>query len=144
MTDRHKHERSIHVDAAVEDVFRHVEDPAHFVAALAPGHHATLGAVNRTADGSVSSFEFRYREVGRERTALVTREEYVPHRRLVNRTDVGPVHVFTVEPDGTGTTLTYGWDAPRWMKALDAIFVHSDRDVERALAFYKGEIEASG
>jgi hypothetical protein len=29
------------------------------------------------------------------------------------------------------------------MKALDAIFVHSDRDVERARAFDKGEIEAS-
>lgn len=40
------------------------------------------------------------------------------------------------------TTLTYGWGASQRMKVLDALFVHSDRDAENALATFKREIEA--
>lgn len=52
------------------------------------------------------------------------------------------MHILTVEPDATGTTLTYGWGASQLMKMLDALFVHSDRDAENALATFKREIEA--
>ena len=52
------------------------------------------------------------------------------------------MHLLTVEPDATGTTLTYGWGASQRMKVLDALFVHSDRDAENALATFKREIKA--
>lgn len=63
--------------------------------------------------------------------------------RLVDRTSAGPVRILSVEPDGAGTTLTYAWDAPMWIKVLDAIFSHSDDDVEDSLVFFKHEIEGS-
>lgn len=41
------------------------------------------------------------------------------------------MHILTVEPDATGTTLTYGWGASQLMKMLDALFAHSDRTAEK-------------
>jgi uncharacterized protein YndB with AHSA1/START domain len=137
-----KHERSIHIDAPADRVFHYLEDPAHIIAAMAENHHATPGTVTRTADGAVDRYECHFHEAGRRRTTVLTREEHVPHRRIVDRADAGPVHIFTLEPDDSGTTLRYGWDAPRFLKVLDALFAHSDRDCERALRIYKREIEA--
>lgn len=73
-----KHTRSIHIDAAVEDVFHYVEDPAHFVAAMPPDHHASVGAVNRSAEGVVTTYEILYLELGRHRTTVVTRGNVWP------------------------------------------------------------------
>jgi hypothetical protein len=139
-----KHRRSIHIEAPVEAVFEYVENPGHIVAAMPEDHNATLGAVNRSADGAVETYEILYRELGRNRTTLVTREEFVANERLVDRTSVGPVRILEVEADDNGTTLTYAWDAPTWIKVLDAVFSHSDKDVERSLATFKHEIEALG
>lgn len=46
-----KHTRTIHSDAAGEDVFRYVENPAHFLAALRAHHHAPVAVVNQSAEG---------------------------------------------------------------------------------------------
>lgn len=137
-----KHTRSIHIDAAVNDVFRYLEDPAHFVAAMAANHHAAVGSVNQSSEGVVTSYEILYRELGRNRTTVVNREEYVANERIVDHAAAGPVHILRLEPDATGTTLTYAWDGPKLMKVLDALFGHSDRDVESALATFKCEVEA--
>ena len=137
-----KHRRHIHIDAPVADVFGYVESPDHIVATMPADHHATLGAVNRSADGEVVTYEIHFRELGRSRTTLVSREEFVANEGFVDRASAGPVRMFEVEADATGTTLTYAWDAPTWVKVLDAVFSHSDKDVERALATFKREIEA--
>lgn len=50
--------------------------------------------------------------------------------------------MLTVEPDATGTTLTYACDASKLTKLLDALFVHSDKDAENALARFMREVEA--
>jgi hypothetical protein len=72
----------------------------------------------------------------------VQAEQWVPNRRIAYHAAAGPVHVFTLEPDARGTTPSYGWDGPRLLKVLDAIFAHTDKDVERMLAIHKREIEA--
>ncbi|WP_278236851.1 hypothetical protein [Isoptericola sp. AK164] len=72
----------------------------------------------------------------------LTREEYVVGERIVDHAGAGPIHMLSFEPEGTGTRLTYAWDAPRWLKALDALFVHSDKDVRNALETFQREIEA--
>jgi len=137
-----KHTRRIHIDAAAEDVFYYVEDPAHFVAAMPADHHASVGAVNRSAEGVVTTYEILYRELGRNRTTVVTRGECVANERIVDRASAGPVHMLTLQPDATGTTLTYAWDAPKLLKMLDVLFGHSDKDAENALATFKREVEA--
>ncbi len=137
-----KHMRSIHIDAPVETVFRHIEDPAHFIAAMAASHHARLGGVDRTPEGVVTHYQCIYRELGHEMKAIFTRDQYVVNERIVDRSSAGPIHMLAVETDPTGTTLSYAWEAPRWMKMLDALLAHSDKDVENALTFFKHEVEA--
>jgi hypothetical protein len=90
----------------------------------------------------VTTYECKYRELGMHLTAVFTREEYVINGRIVDHSSAGPVFTLTVEPDATGTTLTFAWDAPTLMKMLDAVFVHSDKDIESALATFKREVEA--
>jgi len=137
-----KHTHSIHIDAPVEKVFHYVEDPAHFVAAMPEENHSTVGAVHRTPEGAVSTYEIKYRELGMHLTAVVTREEYVVNERIVDHSSMGPIFTFSVEADDSGTTLTTSWDASTLMKMIDAVFFHGDKDIERALATYKLEVEA--
>jgi uncharacterized protein YndB with AHSA1/START domain len=137
-----RHQRSIHIDAPVEMVFDYLADPAHVVAGMAANHQASVKAVHRTQDGSVTSFDVKYRDMGRDKTMVMTPEQRVVNRRIAYHSSAGPVHVFTVEPDGEGTTLSYGWDGPKLLKMLDAALAHTDKDVERALAIHKQGIEA--
>jgi len=63
-----KHTHSIHIDAPVTRVFHYLEDPAHFIAAMpweSHGTHATVGAVQRTPEGVVISYENRFGENGK-------------------------------------------------------------------------------
>lgn len=39
--------------------------------------------------------------------------------------------------------MSYGWDGPKLLKTLDAMFAHTDKHVERALATHRQGIEAS-
>lgn len=137
-----KHTRSIHIDAPVENVFHYVEDPAHFVSWMPASAHATLGAVNRTPEGVVTTFEVKGSSLGMHFTAVFTREEYVVNQHIVDHSSQGPVFTHTVEPDATGTTLTTAWDSTRLDKALDAIWFHGDKRIEDAHATIKHEVEA--
>jgi Polyketide cyclase / dehydrase and lipid transport len=136
-----KHTHSIHIDAPVKKVFYYLEDPAHFIAGMpweSHGTHATAGAVHRTPEGVVASYE---NKLG-GKDYVFTREEYVVNERIVDHSSLGVVFTWTFEPDATGTTLTGTWDASTLMKLLDAVFFHSDKDAERAMATFKREVEA--
>ena len=140
-----KHTRSIHIDAPVEKVFHYLEDPGHLIAGMEEASHGTpptVGAVHRTPEGVVTTYECKYRELGMHLTATMTREEYVDNERIVERSSIGVFWTCSVEPDDTGTTLTVVWDASTLMKMLDAVFFHGDKDVERGLATFKREVEA--
>lgn len=137
-----KHTRSIHIDAPVEKVFHYLEDPEHFIAAMPDETHITVSAVNRTPEGAVTTYECKYRELGLHLTAVFTREEYVVNERIVDHSSMGPIFTFSVEADDSGTTLTSSWDASTLMKMLDAVFFHGDKDIERALATIKSEVQA--
>ncbi|WP_062526199.1 SRPBCC family protein [Demequina rhizosphaerae] len=137
-----KHHHVIGVDAPPGKVFAYAADPAHLIAAMPEANRPELVEVARTEDGVVKSFTVEYRSVGMHRRAVFTREEYVPGERIVDHSSVGPVFTYAVKPEGKGTTLSFDWDAARWLKALDAVFTHSDRDIDDALATYKREIEA--
>ena len=144
-----KHTRSIHIDAPVEKVFHYLEDPAHFIGAMPEESHGTpptVGAVHRTPEGVVTTYECKYRELGMHMTAVFTREEYVVNERIVDRSSTGPIWTWTVEPDGTGTTLTLAYEhsskIPLVGQGLDKVMWNGDKDLETMLAADKEAVEA--
>lgn len=109
------HKRSVHIDAPVEKVFDYVKDPHHFFEAFDDEwrRHMALADVNATPDIGVGS---TFRLMGRMFLLFhveweLTREEYVPHERIVDHATIGGMWSSTFEPDETGTTLSlaFGW-----------------------------------
>jgi hypothetical protein len=137
-----KHTHSIHIDAPVEKVFGYIEDPAHFLATFPANNQVTLESVNRNPDGTVATYEGRFRQAGLHFTVTYTREEYVPNERIVDRNSIGILFIWTVEADATGTTLTSGWDSSGLMKMLNAVFFHADKYGDEMVAKVKQAVEA--
>ena len=141
--------RSIHIDAPVEKVFAHVEEPAHYyeaMAATSPKDPPRLTDVDMKPGGVGST----YRWIGHLWWLLyvggtTTREEYVPNERIVDHSSTGPVFTFTVEPDASGTTLSLAvglsTKVPLLDKLEDAVFWNGDQDLDAMLNTLKKAIE---
>ncbi|WP_062380028.1 SRPBCC family protein [Demequina pelophila] len=139
-----KHHHVIGIDAPPGKVYAYVADPSHLVAAMPASNKAHLVSVDRTDDGRVAGFSVEFKMLpGVKRTAVFTREEDVPGRRIVDHNSLGVVFDYGIAPEAGGATLTFDWDGPRMMKALDAAFSHSDRDLDAILEDYKRAIEAT-
>jgi uncharacterized protein YndB with AHSA1/START domain len=143
------HKRSVHIDAPVEKVFDHVQDPRRFFEAFDEEwrRHMALAEVNSTPEGVGST----YRMMGRmflffHMEWLMTREEYVPNERIVDHANTGGVWTSTFEPDETGTTLTmaFGWSSkvPLVGDVLDRVGWNGDKDLDLMLANLKKAIES--
>ena len=137
-----KHTRSIHIDAPVEKVFGYIEDPANFLAAMPEKNQATLESVNRNPDGTVATYEGRFRQAVMHFSVTYTREEYVPNERIVDRNSIGVVFIWTVEADAAGTTLALGADTSKLMEVIDKVFFHGEKHLHEALAKIKEAVEA--
>ena len=142
------HKRSVHVDAAVQTVFDYVKDPRHFLNAM-PGSDPARDAitdVTLTPEGVGSTYAWKSSMFGLHIHGVMTREEYIPTERIVDRSSTGPVWTFTFEPDPTGTTLSLAFEwttkVPLVDKAADRVLWHGDRDLDIILATLKKEIEA--
>ena len=76
----------------------------------------------------------------------MTREDYVPHERIVDRSSTGVLWTFTLEPDDAGTTLTMEVEVsssvPFLDKIEDKVFWKGDQDLDTWLGRYKEAIEA--
>jgi uncharacterized protein YndB with AHSA1/START domain len=143
------HTRSIHIDAPVEKVFEHVQDPKNFYAAMAatsPQDPPKLLDVDVKPEGVGSTYQWTFHlwsllYVG----GTMTREEYVPNERIVDHSSTGPVWTFTVTPDATGTTLSLACElsskVPLLDKLEDAVFWNGDRDLDAWLENFKKAIE---
>ncbi|GAB88394.1 SRPBCC family protein [Gordonia rhizosphera] len=142
MSTSAKHTHSIHIDAPVEKVFGYIEVPAHFIAAMPANNEVVLGKVDQKPDGAVVGYEIKYRQLGMHLSATMTREAYVPNERIHDHASLGVDHMLSVEPDDTGTKLTYTADASRLMKMIDAVFFHGDKHIGEALEKIKKEVEA--
>jgi uncharacterized protein YndB with AHSA1/START domain len=102
------HKRTVHIDAAVQTVFDYVKDPRHFLNAM-PGSdptHSAITDVTLTPEGVGTTYGWKGGMFGFHIHGVMTREEYVPNERIVDRSSTGPVWTFTFEPDPTGTTLS--------------------------------------
>jgi len=144
-----KHQKSVHVDAPVEKVFDYVKDPVHFYDAMPAGKHekVVLGDVKVAPEGVGTTYKWTAREFGvKVLSGVMTREEYVVNERIVDRSSTGPIWTWTVEPDGTGTTLTLAYEhsskIPLVGQGLDKVMWNGDKDLETMLAADKEAVEA--
>ena len=139
------HKRTVHVDAAVEAVFDYVKDPRHFFAAFPGGGQDNLTDVSLTPEGVGSTYAWKGGMFVFHIHGVMTREEYIPYERIVDRSSTGPVWTWTFEPDPTGTTLSLAFEwstkVPLMDKAVDRVFWNGDRDLDTILATLKKEIE---
>lgn len=140
------HKRSVHIDAPVEKVFEYVKEPEHFYAAF-PGQAAPAEIeVTRSEGAGVGTrSEWRGSMLGFHVHGVMTREEFVPNQRIVDRSSTGPLWTLTVEPDQTGTTLALEFDytskVPLMDKVVDRVSWKGDRDLDAMLGTIKDGIE---
>ncbi len=141
------HKRSIHIDAPVEMVFDHVQDPRNFFAVFPEKDRdrSELTSVDLTDDGVGSTYSWRVGWFGLHMRASCTREEYVVNERIVDQSSTGPTWTFTFEPDLTGTTLTLSFEisskVPLLDRVEDRLGWNGDEDLDRMLAGFKRAIE---
>ncbi len=142
------HKRSVHIDAPVERVFDYMKDPQHFWDSF-PGSargNSTMTDVSLTPEGVGSTYAWRGKMFIFRIDGVMTREEYIPNERIVDRSSTGPVWTFLFEPDPSGTTLTVGFEystkVPLMDKAVDHLSWHGDSDLDKMLAHLKQSIEA--
>ncbi|GAA4405522.1 hypothetical protein GCM10023168_19300 [Fodinibacter luteus] len=137
-------QRSIHIDAPVEKVFDHIKDPSNFVAADPEPVH--LSNVSLTPEGVGSTWETSWRAFGLPLHAVVTRAEFVPNRRIVDRASTGVTWTYRTEPDPTGTTLYLAFaittKLPLGNRILNRAFRSQGRQLEKMLTTYQEAIQA--
>lgn len=139
------HKRSIHIDAPVEKVFDHVKDPQKQMNA----HYQRDSAVTEQAMTSDAGEGSTWRWMGHVwliyLAGTMTREEYVPNERIVDRSSTGVLQTFTVEPDDSGTRLSLAvevYSKVPWLDRIeDAIVWDGDRDLDTCLENIKSAIE---
>ena len=144
------HKRSVHIDAPVETVFDYVKDPHHFYLAMVPEKDRDqvppLSDVTLTPDGGVSTYTWKDRWFVFHVKGVMTREESIPNKRIVDHSSTGPVWTYTLEPDQTGTTLSLAFEwstkVPLVDKAVDRVAWNGDRDLDTMLTHMKSAIEA--
>jgi uncharacterized protein YndB with AHSA1/START domain len=147
MATKTLHERSVHIDAPVERVFDYMQDPHHFLAAFPEKDRSSMAIteVNLTPDGVGSTFTMIGKMFLFHVTWVLTREEYIPNRRIVDHASLGGVWTSTFEPDETGTTLSlaFGWSSrvPLVGQVADRIGWEGDADLDIMLANVKEAIE---
>ncbi len=143
------HERSTHIDAPVEKVFDYVQDPHHFFEAFDEEwrRHMALAEVKLTPDGVGTT----YRVMGRmfllfHMEWVITREEFIPNERIVDKASTGGIWTATFEPDGTGTKLTmaFGWATrfPLVGEVVDRVGWNGDSDLDLMLTNLRKAIES--
>ncbi len=139
------HKRTIHIDAPVATVFDYIEDPRHMWVGFPEEKAPDFTDVTLTPEGVGSTYTWNTSILFFHMHGVMTREECVANKRIVDRSSTGPVWTYDVEQDETGTVLTlsyeYSTKVPLMDKALDSIFWKGDRDLDRMLAGYKKEIE---
>lgn len=142
------HKRSVHVDAPADKVFDYVKDPRHFWSAFYGGERprSVVTDVNLTPEGVGSTYAWTGSLLAFHFSGVSTREEYVVNKRIVDRSSTGPVWTVMLEPDPTGTNLSmaveYSTKIPLMDKVIDYVTWRGDRDLDKALALIRRELEA--
>lgn len=146
--------RSIDIDAPVGEVFEFISDPRRRIQAMAPalGRHIAVSDVETSPQGVVTSWKWTMRFVlPVDYRAVVTRTEYFPNRRIVEKhlTPTKDVDAFTLEPSGNGTRLTYYAECSSRIPLLEKLGIllaakgrGYGRQLEDILAEVKQRVEA--
>lgn len=140
------HKRSIHIDAPAEKVFDHVKDPENLFDAMYEGR-STIAEKEIAPDaGKGSTWQWQSHLLFLPFHGTMTREDYVLHERIVDRSSTGVLWTFSLEPDDAGTTLTMEVEVsskvPLLDKIEDKVFWKGDQDLDTWLSRFKEKIEA--
>lgn len=149
------HQRSIHIDAPIEQVFDYLKDPHTTYAVISEtptsriDRHVKPKLTNATmtpGGGVGTTWSFTARLLLFHIDATYTREEYVPNKRIVDRNPDAQCGVaFGFEPDATGTTLTMAWldssRVPLLTKVWDRIYWDGEHDLDAMLSSVKNAVE---
>jgi carbon monoxide dehydrogenase subunit G len=138
--------RSVDIDASVEQVFALVSDPAKAMAAMDTLGRVAVSDVVTTPAGAVTSWKWseHFRLLPFRIHATVTRQEHVPDQRIVEKHSTGPVCIYTVEPSGHGTRLTYTAELARplaLMTKVQAFVTTKGKGMQRDMDTFLGEIK---
>lgn len=142
MTTRHEH--SVFVEAPVETVFQYVEVPERFYSALT---NRMIIETPNVKPGEVGGmFDWKVPYVGGiiERGQM-TRVEYVPNERIVDKSSRGWVWTVITEPVAGGTLLTFQAEESSsipFLDKLDATVFRVDHQLRKTLAVLKDRIES--
>ena len=140
------HQRSVHVDAPAEKVFDHVKDPENLFDAMYDGRSTIVEKEIAPDAGKGSTWQWQSHLLFLPFHGTMTREEYVPQERIVDRSSTGVLWTFMLEPDETGTTLTMEVEVtssvPFLDKIEDKVFWKGDQDLDAWLGRFKEAIEA--
>jgi carbon monoxide dehydrogenase subunit G len=138
-------ERSIHVEAPVEDVFSFMDDPEN-QAAVTPSLGA-VEAVERLENGG-KRVRYTYSMVAVPLDGTVEAVEYDPPNRIVwelSGAIEGEIRQ-TYEPEDGGTRVTYAADYRLPVPVVDRVAAplvrrYNEREVRRTLENLKGAVE---
>ena len=141
------HRRSIHIGAPVEKVFDYVKDPKNQWEAYELADKSSIVEQEVAPDmGEGSTWGWQGRMLFIPLHATLTRLEYVPNERIVDRSSTDVVWSYTFDPDDEGTTLTMEVEVsskvPFLDKIEDKLAWHGDKDLDTWLGNFKRTLEA--
>jgi hypothetical protein len=111
--------QSVHVDAPVDEVFEFVKNPLNWPD-IEPLFH--LEDVTRTPDGLGTTYRWKTRIAGLPIRGTGKFTEFVPNRRISDRTtpSVGGTWTYLFEPQGSGTKVTVQHE-PAWYLRIPVV-----------------------
>lgn len=141
------HTRSVHIAAPVEKVFDYVKDPRNQWEAYELAGKNTIAEKDVAPDaGQGSTWTWQGHFLFIPIHGTMTREEYVPNKRIVDHSTTGVLWTYTFEPDDAGTTLTMEVEVSSKMPFLDKVedklAWHGEKDLDTWLGNFKKAIEA--
>ena len=141
------HTRSIHIVAPVEKVFDYVKDPANQWVAYELTERSSVTEEEVAPEmGKGSTWRWQGHLLFIPLHATLTRLEYVPNERIVDRSSTDVVWSYTFEADDAGTALTMEVEVsskvPFLDKIEDKVAWHGDQDLDTWLGNFKQAIEA--
>ncbi len=139
---------SIYIDAPVQKVFDFVDEPATMSRVGGQMARTAMQDYHRTEEGVGTQFSWKTKVLGLPLEGFDVVTEYVPGRRIVDRSSRSLVGTWTesFEPEGSGTRVTFERKAgPLWRAPVLRLLPDSylQRNITTTLQHLKAELESA-
>ncbi len=139
---------SIYIDAPAQKVFDFVEEPANMNRLGGQMARTEVQDFHRTKEGVGTQFSWKTRFFGLPLEGFDVYTEYVPGRRIVDRSSRSMVGTWTesFDPEGSGTRVTFESEhGPFWRLPFLRLLPdwYKKRGIRTTLEHLKVEVEAA-